>query len=199
MDSFGELSGNSPGGATFGQTFVIHDGNVSGQNLTFLVRGYYPFDAPQPCTFETCIMAWNGSRPTGPVVFQSSPLVTSGNFWQWETFSVPLNNTLLVKDQRYVVFFTANNFLDGIRSDAAMASVDNLYPDGGVVFHYNGFSSNDLLTQDWWTGWEGRFDFALRLDYQVIPEPCSKLLLALGALLGLIRRAGGSSGSQSTI
>jgi len=189
MHSFGEHAGNNPGAVTFGQTFRITSGNVYGRTLSFMVDDYFPSTALEVCTFQALIMQWNGIRATGPVLFQSDPLVTHGGFGVWETFNVPLNDTLLVKDQPYVAIFTANNFLNGIRSDASMANTSNLYAGGGFVSHVGGYSIADLSAWDWYTRWEGSYDLAFRLTskHKPVPEPAGGLLLAIGCGLWLLR------------
>jgi hypothetical protein len=187
LDSLGELSGQNPGGVTFGQTFTIPGTNALLNTLSFIVDDYIPSPAQEVCTFEVFIMAWSNSRPAGPVLFQSDPLVTNG-LPGMQRFDVDLKGTFLTADQAYVVFFTANNFLNGIRSDAAMGSGGNLYPGGTFVEHYSGFGFHDLLIQDWHASFGGTVDLAIRLDYSQVPEPCSIALLALGALLARKRR-----------
>src|SRR6266478_1043095 len=59
VDSFGDVAGNNPGGTTFGQTFIIHGADAAAQNLTFMVRPYYPVSAPQQITFQAYIMGWS--------------------------------------------------------------------------------------------------------------------------------------------
>ncbi len=183
FDTFGDLSGNNPGGVTFGETFVIHSGDAYAQNLSFLVDQYYPSPAPEVCTFQAYLMAWNGSRPDGAILFASDPLVTST---PWQTFSVPLGNALLHRDQTYVAFFTANNFLNSIRSDARMGGTDDVYPDGVFVQSYNDFSFDDLFSHDWEAPFGTLFDLALKLDYAAVPEPAPAPLLGV-ALFGMLR------------
>jgi hypothetical protein len=180
VDSFGDVAGNNPGGTTFGQTFVIHGSDAAAQNLTFMVRPYYPTTAPQQITFQAFIMAWSGSRPTGSVLFASSPLTTTGSTFAWETFSLPLGGALLQRDQNYVAFFTADNFLDGIRSDAGMAINGNVYSEGTFVSHYGESGFNSLLTSDWSAPFGSSYDLAIKLDYQAVPEPSSALILLFG-------------------
>jgi hypothetical protein len=153
---------------TFGQTFVIHEEQAHLESIEFLVNDYAPHSAPEVCTFEVFIMAWDGSKPTGPVLFQSEPLTTTGKFAYNDDFVVDLDGTSVVAGQEYIVFFTANNFLNDIRSDASMMIVDNIYADGILVTRH-GFSFNDLLNGNWNDFWANRRDLAIRLEYSATP------------------------------
>ncbi len=167
IHTFGELSGNNPGAVTFGQTFVIHEEHAHLDSIEFMVSDYAPTTAPEVCTFEVFIMAWDGSSPTGPVLFQSEPLITTGEFGNYDNFIVDLKGISVIAGQEYIVLFTANNFLNGIRSDAAMAIVDNIYADGILVTHH-GFSFDDLLNGNWRVPFSNSRDFAIRLEYTVV-------------------------------
>jgi hypothetical protein len=190
--SFGDVAGQNPGGTTFGQTFRVEEGDGFLSSLSFIVQGYAPHGAPEVCTFQACIMAWNGSHPIGPVLYSSSPLVMPEGFFPTITFNLPLNNVGIIADTDYVVFFTANNFLNGIRSDAAMGSVADIYPGGSFVSQTGGNSFNDLLNQNWDPVAANFADLAVRLDFTPVPEPATLLLPALGALVWVWRRSSAS-------
>ena len=86
MHSFGELSGNNPGGVTFGQTINISTYALL-DSLTFMVDDYGPISYPEVCTFEVGIMKWSGKRPTGTVLYKSNAITTGGKYGM-ETFTV---------------------------------------------------------------------------------------------------------------
>jgi len=175
------VDGNNPGASTFGETFVIHSSDALAQNLSFYVRPYYPGTAPQLCTFQVYIMGWSGSRPTGSVLFASAALTPPSP----QVLSISLGNTFLKRDQKYVAFFTSDNFMDGIRSDAAMAAVPNAYADGAIVVSYSDPNFNAMFTHDWATIFDPQYDLGFKLDYQPIPEPSTCTLIALG-MTGLL-------------
>lgn len=181
--TFGDDAGENPGGTTFGQTFMLPQ-NAQLTDVSFAVEGYAPYTAPQACTFEAFIMAWNGSRPTGPVLYQSAPQAMPLDFYPLITFTLPINNLNVAGGAQYVLFLTSNDFLDGIRSDAALATDFNTYPDGMFVMEYPGNSINDLLTQDWTQ--VSYLDMAFRIDY--VPEPGCWPVVGLGLGMWLLRR-----------
>jgi len=191
LDSFGDLAGNNPGAVTFGQTFILQEGPGYLTSVSFLVNDYYPSPASEVCTFKAYVMAWEGQRPTGPVLYESQPLTTSGSLFEYDTFTIGFNGPPLENDREYILFFSANEFLNGIRSDAAMACVLNIYPGGGFYEHWGGFSFSDLLTQDWRQSWADYVDLAVRIEVTTVPEPGTVLLLGLGGLATVRRRRNG--------
>lgn len=186
IHTFGDFAGQNPGGTTFGQTFIVREDNVMLTKLGFGVIGYAPHTAPEACTFEAVIMAWNGSRPTGPILYRSSAQTMPTGFFPQVVFALNLGGVTVARNQPYVVFFTSNNSLNGVRSDAAMYSVGNIYNDGSFVSHY-GPSFNSLTSQNWEV-LPAFADLAIRLDYAVVPEPATAMLLAGGILGWLVLR-----------
>jgi hypothetical protein len=182
VHTFGDVAGQNPGGTTFGQTFRIHGTDALLQSLTFVVEGYAPYAAPEACTFEAAILGWNGSRATGPTLYKSSPMTMPLGFFPTVTFTLPLNVNVS-KETQYVVVFTSNDFLNGIRSDAAMYSVSDSYSDGSFVSQTGASSFDDLINQNWDAVSPSFADLAIRLEYTAIPEPSTALLAVLGVLL----------------
>lgn len=186
--SFGDVAGENAGGTTFGETFIIREANAALTVLSFGVTGYAPTAVPEACTFEAVIMAWNGSRPTGPVLYQSSPITMPlSGFFPSVVFNLDLGGVKVKKEDSYVVFFTSNHFLNGVRSDAAMYVVGDIYADGSFVSH-RGPDFNSLTTQNWGV-YPWFADLAIRLDYVTVPESGTLALFGIGlAGLSLSRR-----------
>jgi PEP-CTERM motif len=186
--SFGDLAGDNPGGTTFGQTFNTGGTDAFAQDISFLVQPYYPYTASAETEFQVFLMAWNGSQPVGPVLFASPALTTTGTIFSTEQFDVTLGNTYLNGGQEYVAFFTADNYLNGIRADAAMGSTGDLYSGGTFVAHYDDSNFNGLLSSAWSNPFGGEFELAFNMNLQAVPEPTTLALAGLGGLSLLLFR-----------
>jgi hypothetical protein len=185
IDGFGELEGGNPGATTFGQTFRL-SANAQLKSVTFKTVGKTPDPASQVCRFQTAVMAWDGSRPTGSSLYVSQPLTTSSGFYPTDTFNVSLGDTAVNGGKDYIMLFTATNFMDGIRSDAMLSFTDDVYSGGRFLANYGSSSFADLSTGNWWGSPTG--DVAMRLEYTPVPEPATVSLLALGGAAILRRR-----------
>jgi hypothetical protein len=171
---------------SYGQTFKITSSDAKLNAITFGIWDYYPVYASQTCKFEVCVSAWNGSQPTGQVLFRSAPLIPP-NGSSWSTMTATMGNVPVTKDQQYIAFLTATNFMDGIQSPAAVSAVLNdVYADGAMFFH-TAFGPGDELTSSWSSA--GAIDMAFKLDYTNVPEPTTLLLLGLGAAFARKRKA----------
>jgi hypothetical protein len=186
VHSFGELSGRNPGSVTYGQTFMI-DEDAWLNSITFAVSDYAPGTADEPTTFEVYVTAWDGMHAEGPILYQSEPITTAGDYGiHWEEFVLDTGEVLLNADRQYVVFFTENNFLNDIRSDASMKSVENIYPDGSFVTHHSGESLDELFNENW--AQRENQDLCLRLELTAVPEPTTLALFVLGLMFVAKRR-----------
>ena len=186
VHSFGELSGQNPGGVTFGQTFMI-DEDAWLNSITFAVSDYAPGTADEPTTFEVYVTAWDVMHAAGSILYQSEPITTIGDYaTNWEEFVLDTGEVLLNADRQYVVFFTENNFLNDIRSDASMKCVGDIYPDGLFVAHHSGESLDDLFSENW--AQRENIDLSLRLEFTAVPEPTTLALFIFGLMFVVKRR-----------
>jgi hypothetical protein len=188
VDAFGELEGNNPGATTFGQTFRLSsDAHLT--SITFKTVSKTPDPAPQACKFQVGVAAWNGSSTTGSPLYLSQALTTSTGLYPTDTFNVSLGDALVRGGTDYIVLFTANNFLDGIRSDAMLSFTNDSYAGGSFMAHYGGSSMADLSAWGWWGSPAG--DVAMRMEYTPVPEPTTLAMLAFGGV-AIIKRRGQS-------
>ena len=176
-----------PNFATWGQTFTTNATDTILDNFTFWLDDALNFDFVD---FAAYVMAWDGSKATGSVLFQSAPLSTTNNGGQdgMEQFTLNTGGVGLAPNQQYVAFFSASNFFDSAEGAASMGFLGiNVYAGGGFVFAGNG-SNFSLLTQNnvWNTSFHEDVAFVVSLSSagQPIPEPSTLLLVGTG-LVGL--------------
>jgi len=165
-----------------GQTFRINNGNAVITSIAFPLIANAPLYAPGPSDFQVGVIAWNGTRPMGPLLYLSDLLVGYGDVWQ--NFVVTPNNLILNQGQQYLLFFSGISFLDGIDSEASMGYVPgNPYTDGQYFFlglGGSGLGINDVFVHDWTAV---AADLAFEVNYEIVPEPADTVLLGLGSAL----------------
>jgi hypothetical protein len=181
--------------ATYGQTFTVTATDTILDNFTFWMDDY---QNPGRVDFAGYVMAWDGMKATGPMLYQSSKRTTTNNSGAggMEQFTFTTGGIQLNAGQEYVAFLSASNFFDGVIGTAWWSVEGDRYAGGNFVFHNNG---NDfaLLTS---TGWHSALmgpvtsDTAFRASFStpttfaaptVVPEPASVILLGLG-VIGLL-------------
>lgn len=142
-------SGISPfgyGGATssYGQTFTVPAGQ--GSVTSFSVRTAIPATT----TFRGVLMRWDTAtnRATGPVLFQSADVNTTGPAVQDMTFTIP-GGASVIPGQTYVIFGSTVNSA-GSDSGSWSFTPGDVYPGGGFVYQ------NQPAQSDWTgTVWDG--------------------------------------------
>jgi len=105
-------------GRTVGQTFRVAGGTVRVTSMQAPVFDRSPQYTPYPSDFQIGVAAWDGARPTGPLLYLSDHLVAYDSTWR--NFIVAPDNLILNAGQDYVLFFTPMNYLDGRDSYADM-------------------------------------------------------------------------------
>lgn len=186
--AFGE-----PDTATYGQTFTVGSDNVLNSFSFNLTKG-----AGAPTTsFQFYVMGWDGTKATGPVLFQSGvTTIASGTPMQAFTFNT--GNLALTSGSQYVGFINASNQFDGSEdANVGMGSVTgaSVYNGGAFVYLNNGNNFSRVTQDAWTTGFQGPgADAAFTAQFSsrslATPEPTS-LALALPGLMPmwlLVRR-----------
>jgi hypothetical protein len=186
----------SGGDVSVGQTFSL-PGNAQVNSITVPVFwNYSGASQNQPTFLSVNIMAWDGSEPTGPVLYQGQlgnyniPGIPSlGTIPGWQTFSGSPSNLILNQNQEYVLFLTAVQYINDAENFSTSAGyTDGSAYTGGQLVSYAGYldSFNNLTTHSWTP--TGSVDMAFSMQLTSVPEPSSAALACVGGLLIWLRR-----------
>lgn len=176
-----------PKAATFGQTFV--GGTSALTSFSFWLGNEFGENTPSASLLQIrgYVMAWNGARAVGPVLYSSvtrtGPTATSQQY-QFVTPNIPMT-----PGARYVAFLSTSGLFSNIAPRSAQAAVwlsDNSSSGGALVFTDNGDDLGSLSDANWdYAGELGiQSQFQVMFGSTVVPEPATLVLMASG-LLGL--------------
>jgi hypothetical protein len=144
ISPFGEGSS-----ATYGQTFTVSIGNTILNSFSFYLNDGHSGD-PDPINFVAYVMAWDGSKATGSILYESAPQTTAGAAG-FELFSFNTGGLALNGGQQYIAFLSTSTQFDGQDDRGSMATVNDAYAGGGFYYFNNG-SDFGLLTTSAWNG-----------------------------------------------
>lgn len=175
--------------ATYGQTFTVGADNVM-DSFTFWMEER----SGAPTEFGAYVMAWDGNKATGPVLFSTGMLTTTNNGGAggFEQFTINTGGLSLSSGSQYVAFFNASNYFDGVDGTSNMAGLSgaNVYADGQFVFLNNGSNFGQVTTSNWNKDHQGAgSDLAFVMEFSGVPAPSILALMGLGLVgVGFSRR-----------
>jgi hypothetical protein len=191
IDAMGETNT-----AVYGQTFVAPASDPILTSMTFRLNDQLN---PDFVDFDAVVMAWDGTKATGPVLFTAGPFSTTdnGGAGGFENFTINTGSTVLTPGSQYVAFFSAANRFDGQYGTAVWAylgtSISNGqdgYTGGNFVFLNCGNDASQYTTVPWenptFFGGQPSHDLAFTLTF--VPEPTTLGALAPLAAFALRRR-----------
>ena len=182
-----------PNTATYGQPVTVPTTDIFLNSFSFLIDDRLD---PGPVDFEFFVMGWDGSKATGPVLFQSAPISTTNNGGSdgFELITIPTGGVSLVAGSQVVLFVSASNLFDDVKGTGDVASASRVIP-GNFVFSNNGSDFDALTTTDWFS--LSGLDLAFIAEFDdtpsplQLPEPSAVLLFGLGLVgLGFALRRG---------
>jgi hypothetical protein len=146
--------------ATYGQTFTAPETSSPLTEFTFYLDDYNP----DVIDFAAYVMAWDGTKATGPVLYSSAMQSTTGTSG-FDTLTFNTGELILTPGQQYVAFLSASNFFDGVSGTGQMGYISNdVYNAGMFVYLNNGSDFNSLTTTSWDTSWGGG-DLAFKASF----------------------------------
>ena len=134
-------------------------------------------------------MAWDGSKASGPILFQSGDQVATGGMTQY-TYNT--GGVVLSAGSQYVIFASVSlNYVPTNGAGVFGARSDNTYAGGQFVYLNNG-PNFGLLTTDPWSTFGTSYDLAFVANFSTpagaeVPEPAAMLLFGTG-LAGVAAR-----------
>jgi len=187
----GTTPSGKPSFATFGQTFTvpINDDTILSSFTLFV--GKQNVQGSTPVEFNAYVMAWDGSKATGSILYQSGKQVAS-TIAGYQPFDFITGGLSLLGGQQYVAFISTSNYptsglgIVGTPTDPNNPSLPiNPYSGGEFVYLSNGTDFNAITTSDW--GTIANSDLAFKATFTSIPTP-SLVPAILGIGSALLRR-----------
>lgn len=165
-------------GSTFGQTFTVPPGmnQLNDASLWLRDAGF------SPVKFGLYISAWNGTRTTGPLLYQSGMQTLSQEVQLLtpQNIAVQTGGIPVTPGAQYILFVTSSPFLDGEFDRGSVGVINNdVYAGGAVYYQVNGYGLAQLADADW-QGDFSNFDLPFRVTFSAVPEPSTVLLLLAG-------------------
>jgi hypothetical protein len=178
----------NPNTATYGQTFTAPSANVL-NDWTFYLKN----DGSTAQNFEFFLMAWDGSKATGSILYQSGLKTVATSQNTYTPFSVAPDVTL-TSGQKYVMFINESGLNGGVDGQIGMGGNSNVSPLGGsFLFLNNGDTFGNVSTDPWdlysvpETAYTADFSDSLPASVPDAANSMFLMSLALGGLAGMRR------------
>jgi hypothetical protein len=149
ISPFGE-----PNTANYGETFVAPATSPVLTSFRFYLNNTSGF-----VTFRFYVMAWDGAKASGPVLYQS-PVTTTAGASGMQPYTFNTGQLPLKPGQLYVAFLSTSTVQDGGSAAAGLgAYFPGTYSGGGFVYQSSGTNYSQLTNSGWNTfgGYDAAF------------------------------------------
>lgn len=181
--------------ATYGQTFIA-------PAATPVLTSFklYLSNTLNTVTFRFYVMAWDGAKATGPLLFQS-PVTSTAATSGWQPFTFNTSQLSLTPGGSYVAFACTSTVQDGGTTAALMGALPaDPYPSGGFVYMNNGTNFSALTSTTWNT--IGGYDMAFIATFSggvlgvppgIVTQPASQAVSPGGTAVFNVTASGTSA------
>ena len=204
---FGPSTATFASAETWGQTFTVTDGlGTKLDNFSFFLgtpTGSPITSGTDTSHFSAYVMAWDGNKATGAVLYTSPSYVIPASGQGFTEFTFNTGGVNLNAGTQYVAFLSTLNYSDGNTEtgfaligpsvvDGQLVWNPNAYSGGGLVYAGRGVgaSFSELTTSSWSTQLIPLEDTAFQATFSSsspVPEPSTLVLMALGGIGFAIR------------
>jgi len=146
ISPFGE-----PDSATYGQTITVPAVDNVLDTFSFWSDDILDNSFPDYVDFAAYVMAWDGNKATGPILWQSIMQTSTNNGGAdgFEKFSFDTGGVALTPGEQYVLFLSSSDFFDGSNGVSNTPAGGTAYTGGHFVYMSNGSDFSALTTNNW--------------------------------------------------